>query len=43
MIDILFTDTHFGWKNNSMNWLNSQMKFIYEQFIPTIKKYKKKE
>lgn len=43
MIDILFTDTHFGWKNNSMNWLNSQMKFIYEQFIPTIKKYKKKD
>ena len=43
MIDILFTDTHFGWKNNSMNWLNSQMKFIYEQFIPTIRKYKKKD
>jgi DNA repair exonuclease SbcCD nuclease subunit len=41
MIDVLFTDTHFGWKNNSMTWLNSQMKFIYEQFIPTIKKLSK--
>jgi predicted phosphodiesterase len=40
MIDILFTDTHFGWKNNSMTWLNSQMDFIYKQFIPTIKRLK---
>lgn len=43
MIDVLFTDTHFGWKNNSMTWLNSQMKFIYNQFIPTIKKLSKKD
>lgn len=43
MIDILFTDTHFGWKNNSMNWLNSQMNFLYEQFIPTIKKYRERD
>ena len=43
MIDVLFTDTHFGWKNNSMTWLNSQMNFIYKQFIPTIKKLSKKE
>ena len=43
MIDVLFTDTHFGWKNNSMTWLNSQMNFIYKQFIPAIKKLSKKE
>ena len=36
MIDVIFTDTHFGWKNNSMTWLNSQMDFIYKQFIPEI-------
>lgn len=43
MIDVIFTDTHFGWKNNSMTWLNSQMKFIYNQFIPTIKKLSKED
>jgi DNA repair exonuclease SbcCD nuclease subunit len=43
MIDVIFTDTHFGWKNNSMTWLNSQMNFIYQQFIPTIKKLSKKD
>lgn len=43
MIDVIFTDTHFGWKNNSMTWLNSQMNFIYKQFIPTIKKLSKKD
>ena len=42
MIDVIFTDTHFGWKNNSMTWLNSQMNFIYKQFIPEIKKLAKK-
>lgn len=41
MINVIFTDTHFGWKNNSMTWLNSQMKFIYEEFIPKIKEYSK--
>lgn len=35
---ILITDTHFGWKQNSITWLNSQIKFIDEQVIPTIKK-----
>lgn len=43
MIDVIFTDTHFGWKNNSMTWLNSQMNFIYKQFIPEIKKLAKKD
>lgn len=41
MTTLLFTDTHFGWKNNSMSWLNSQLDFIYKEFIPTIQKYKK--
>lgn len=41
MIDVIFTDTHFGWKNNSSLWLNSQMDFIYKQFIPKIKELKK--
>lgn len=43
MIDVVFTDTHFGWKNNSMTWLNSQMDFIYKQFIPTIRQLSKTE
>lgn len=36
MIDVILTDTHFGWKNNSMTWLNSQLDFIYKQFIPAL-------
>lgn len=43
MIDVIFTDTHFGWKNNSMVWLKYQLDFIYKQFIPTIKKLSKKD
>ena len=43
MIDILFTDTHFGWKNNSMTWLNSQLNFIYNQFIPKLQECKTKD
>lgn len=43
MIDVIFTDTHFGWKNNSVVWLNSQLNFIYKQFIPTIKRLKKED
>lgn len=41
MIDVIFTDTHFGWKNNSMTWLNSQLAFIYKQFIPEISQLRK--
>lgn len=36
-IIVLFTDTHFGVKNNSMTWLHSQMDFIYNQLIPFIR------
>ena len=38
---VLFTDTHFGVKNNSMTWLNSQLNFIYKQFIPDLQELKK--
>lgn len=37
---ILLSDTHFGVKNNSVTWLNSQLKFFTDQVIPTLKKYK---
>lgn len=43
MIDVVFTDTHFGWKNNSMTWLNSQLDFIYKQFIPHIETLREKD
>lgn len=33
---VLITDTHFGVKNNSMTWYNSQADFIYKQLIPHI-------
>ena len=35
-ITILITDTHFGVKQNSITWLNSQSKFIEDQLIPYI-------
>lgn len=41
MINVLFTDTHYGVKNNSMTWLNSQLDFIYNQFIPELQELKK--
>lgn len=34
---VLLTDTHFGVKNNSVTWLNSQQDFVYKQFIPYLK------
>lgn len=37
MKTILITDTHFGTRQNSNTWLNSQMDFIYKQLIPYIK------
>ena len=40
-IKVLFTDTHFGVKNNSMTWLKSQLNFIYKQFIPELRELKK--
>lgn len=37
MTNVLITDTHFGTKQNSMTWLNSQLSFIYDQLIPYLK------
>ena len=39
-IILLLTDTHFGVRQNSMTWLNSQLEFMYEQFIPDLKHLK---
>lgn len=35
---IFISDTHFGVRNNSITWLESQKNFIYNQFIPYVKK-----
>lgn len=43
MINVLFTDTHFGVKQNSITWLNSQCEFIYKQLIPHIKHLKESD
>ena len=40
---VLFTDTHFGCKNNSITWFSSQKKFIETEFIPYIEKTKPDE
>lgn len=40
---VLFTDTHFGCKNNSVTWFRSQEKFINEELIPYIKEVKPDE
>lgn len=37
---ILISDTHFGVRNNSMAWFNSQMSFFYDQLIPFMKEKK---
>ena len=39
MTNIIITDTHFGVKNNSITWFNSQSDFIYKQLIPYIKSH----
>lgn len=41
-ITLLITDTHFGTRANSITWLNSQKRFIYNQLIPYIKDMRKK-
>lgn len=43
MKTILITDTHFGVKQNSTTWLNSQLNILYNQILPLIKKIKEKE
>lgn len=39
---ILISDTHFGCRQNSITWLDSQMKFFYDQLIPFIRQQKEK-
>lgn len=39
-VQVLITDTHFGIKNNSQLWLNSQLDYVYKEFIPLLKKIK---
>lgn len=43
MKTIIITDTHFGIKQNSITWLNSQIDFIKKQLLPYIKQYKKED
>jgi len=38
---VLLSDTHFGVRNNSISWLESQKDFVYNQFIPYLKKLPK--
>lgn len=38
MIRILITDTHFGWKQNAIGWLESQIKFFDRELIPFIER-----
>lgn len=38
MKTILITDTHYGTRQNSITWLNSQINFLTNQLIPYIKK-----
>lgn len=38
---ILFSDTHFGVKANSMTWLGEQMKVFYDDIIPLIQGLKR--
>ena len=40
---VMFTDTHFGVKNNSVTWFRSQEKFIRDELIPYISKVKPAE
>lgn len=39
MTTIIFTDTHFGTKQNSITWFNSQKEFILMQLLPAIKSF----
>lgn len=36
---LLITDTHFGVKQNSITWLNSQMDYLEKQVIPLLKEH----
>ena len=36
---LILSDTHFGIKQNSLTWMNSQIEFIRNEFIPCLKHY----
>jgi hypothetical protein len=36
MVTYIITDTHFGVKQNSITWLNSQLSFLEKQLIPAL-------
>lgn len=39
---VFLSDTHFGIKNNSLTWLESQLNFFKKDVIPTLKKLSNK-
>lgn len=39
----LISDTHFGSRNNNLDWLDLKLDFFEKQFIPFIEKYKNKD
>lgn len=43
MKTIILSDTHYGIKQNSITWLNSQIDFIYNELIPCVKYLIEKE
>lgn len=43
MKTVILSDTHFGIKQNSVTWMNSQIDFLYNEFIPFIKHLKEKD
>ena len=43
MLRVLFTDTHFGVRQNSITWLESQMLLIDNEIIPWLKAHQNEE
>ena len=43
MLRVLFTDTHFGVRQNSITWLESQMTFLDNEFIPWLETHQDEE
>ena len=43
MLRVLFTDTHFGVRQNSITWLESQMAFLDNELIPWLESHQDEE
>lgn len=43
MKTVLLSDTHYGVKQNSITWMNSQINFLYNEFIPYLKELSKND